>query len=640
MSGRATPDSSAGEGLADPAWTEAVCKASEFVTIIDTNFRIRFINRVQPGLHDVVGTPVFDYVDPRFHETLREAVRAAGEDHRPQHFESEAVGPHGETSIYSNWVTALTGPETDALISITATDITHLRRMEEALEDSRETLRSLVDNAPDYIMLVDREHQIVFVNRIAMGYTVPSVIGSTVESHVPESERAMVHDAIEHVFETGEHERYQIRLEAPDGSYWFSTRLGPILRDGEVVRVTLISTDVTDQVVAEQEQQRLRADLAQAQKMEALGQLTGGIAHDFNNLLTVIGGNLELLGRRSNDPDRVKQSTEAALRGIERAAALTERLLAFSRKQPLQPRATELNGLVRHMEDLLRRTLGATVEIRTSLSPVLHPCLVDAAQLENALLNLALNARDAMSGGGILTISTSNAQTRDAGSYLGGMLAAGDYVRLDVTDRGCGMQAEDLERVFEPFFTTKDRERGSGLGLSMVYGFVTQSGGQVHIESEVDTGTCVSLFLPRAETLVMELEHPTPGPDAEPRGAGELVLVVEDEPQVLETSLRLLRTFGYRTRKAGDAEQALAILESTPDIQLLLTDVILPGGTNGVQLAQRALALRPELPVLYISGFADHAFADAGVSEKTIDFLPKPFTRAELAARVHRALKR
>jgi signal transduction histidine kinase/CheY-like chemotaxis protein len=377
----------------------------------------------------------------------------------------------------------------------------------------------------------------------------------------------------------------------------------------------------------------------QLQKMEAVGQLTGGIAHDFNNMLAIVIGSLNLIQRRLAKGDtNIDKYIEGAIEGATRAATLTSRLLAFSRQQPLSPEPVDVNRLVAGMSELLRRTIGEEVRLETVLAGGLWRSHADPSQLENAILNLAVNARDAMPGGGKLTIETANAYLDEAYAAENGGLTPGQYTMLAVTDTGGGMTPEVIAKAFEPFFTTKDVGRGTGLGLSQVYGFVRQSGGHVKIYSEAGQGTSVKLYLPR---FVGAEERPAAVRDAErltPAGhPREIVLVVEDEDRVRQFAVEALRELGYTTLHAEGAASALRVLDAHPDVTLLLTDIVMPD-VNGRRLADEALKRRPTLKVLYMTGFTRNAVVHNGVLDPGVNFLQKPFTLDQLAGKVRAVL--
>jgi signal transduction histidine kinase len=391
--------------------------------------------------------------------------------------------------------------------------------------------------------------------------------------------------------------------------------------------------------VAEEVARRAMAEeaLRQAQKMEAVGQLTGGVAHDFNNLLTVIIGGLDTIKRsQPGDQARIARAADMALQGAQRAASLTGRLLAFSRRQPLEPRPLELNTLVREMTELLHRTLGEDIELEGVLAPRLWVVEVDQNQLESAILNLAVNARDAMPEGGKLTIETANTALDESYAATDAEVIPGQYVMIAVSDTGTGMPKDVLARVFEPFFTTKETGRGTGLGLSMVYGFVKQSGGHVTIYSEEGQGTTVKLYFRRyiGETCEQAalVESPVPA-----SSDGEIVLVVEDNDDVRAYSTMILAELGYVVLQASEADTALNMLRSEQRIDLLFTDVVLPGKSGRV-LADTARTLRPDLKVLFTTGYSRNAIVHQGRLDAGVQLISKPFTFEQLAARVRDVL--
>jgi signal transduction histidine kinase/CheY-like chemotaxis protein len=395
--------------------------------------------------------------------------------------------------------------------------------------------------------------------------------------------------------------------------------------------------------VAAQSLETQRADietlhdhLRQAQKMEAVGHLTGGIAHDFNNLMTVILGNSEMLSEELEDNPRLKNLADTSLAASERAADLTRSLLAFARKQPLNPRRVDLNDLLSRMKGLLDRALGETVDCVFVPGAEIWPALVDATQIESAVLNLAINARDAMPEGGRLTIESANVTLDDDYCHAHAGATPGDYIAICVTDTGTGMTAEVIEKAFDPFFTTKEVGKGSGLGLSMIYGFVKQSNGHVNIYSEVGRGTSVKLYLPRADAS----HRPAAGTAAEEivRGQGETILIVEDNDIVHVHVVTLVNELGYRTVSARDGAEALAILKGPDPIDLLFTDIVMPGGMSGIDLAREAAVLRPGLKVLYTSGYSENTVVHDGRLGACSQFLNKPYRRLELAAKIYRAL--
>lgn len=396
----------------------------------------------------------------------------------------------------------------------------------------------------------------------------------------------------------------------------------------------------TNRQLTEEAENRAAAEaqVRQMQKMESIGQLTGGVAHDFNNMLAIVIGSLDMARRRlGSDPAKARECVDNAMEGAERAAQLTARLLAFSRQQPLAPKPVDANKLVGGMSELLRRTIGENVRIETVLAGGLWAAFIDGAQLENAVLNLCVNGRDAMPDGGRLTIETACTHLDDAYAAAHDEVTPGQYVMVSVTDTGTGMPPEVIERAFDPFYTTKGVGKGTGLGLSQVFGFVKQSGGHVKIYSEPGVGTTVKLYLPRhfgeAEAAAAEAaagELPRAKDD-------EIILVVEDEDQVRHMSVDALRELGYVVVQASDANQALTVLEIQPRIDLLFTDIVMPD-MNGRILSDRAREKRPDLKVLYTTGYTRNAIVHNGMLDHDVAFLAKPFTIQQLAAKVREVL--
>ena len=425
-----------------------------------------------------------------------------------------------------------------------------------------------------------------------------------------------------------------------DGTRIF-TRLkaAPILGEGGEHLGSIASVvDVSEQRRAESEVQRLQQQLLQAQKMEAIGRLAGGVAHDFNNLLTAILGNAELIRGEAGVPPTVADSVEQIQRAGRRAAELTQQLLAFSRKQLLQPRILDLNTLVETLSKMLRRVIGEHIALDLKLAPGLGLVKADPGQLEQVVMNLAVNARDAMAGGGRLALATRNVDTTAADASRGFEVPRGRWVALAVSDTGIGMEETVKAHLFEPFFTTKERGKGTGLGLSTAYGIVKQSDGYIFVESEPGRGSIFTILLPRVEgreTVGEASDH-----EGRPRGGSETLLVVEDEPSVLSLATRMLEGFGYTVVGAHTPGEALARLAVDPSrVDLLVTDMVLTE-MSGRDMARRMQQQRPGLPVLFISGYADEAAFRAEVLDAGDAFLPKPFTRNALGAKVREVLDR
>jgi PAS domain S-box-containing protein len=470
-----------------------------------------------------------------------------------------------------------------------------------------------------------------------LGWSEAELIGRTSRWMEHPDDVAATQDRIHDLAQGNPVMRFDNRFRAKDGSYrTFSWTAVP---EGDLVYC--VARDVTEQRAHARALAETEAELRQAQKMETLGQLTGGVAHDFNNLLQIVSGNLDLLQRALPPGEaRLRGMAERAMAGAERAAILTQRLLAFSRQQPLSPKPTDPNRLVHGMWDLLHRTLGETVEVLWAGNPDAWAIEVDANQLENALLNLAVNARDAMPGGGKLTIEIANCEIGPNDVARDEDAVPGPYVLISVSDTGEGMDAATLRHAVEPFFTTKEVGRGTGLGLSMVYGFIKQSGGYMRVSSERGRGTSISLYLPRCVGETVAREDDPPARSA-PDGGHETILLCEDDDNVRAYSMEALKELGYTVISARDGASALAALDAADGaIDLLFTDVVLPGDMNGADVAQAAALRHPRLRTLYTSGYPRNAIVHHGRLDPGVDLLPKPFTYHDLAAKVRQVLDR
>ena len=533
---------------------------------------------------------------------------------------------------------------------VTAQDITERVATEQAQRATLERLKLLetaVARLNDIVLITEAEPidgpgpRIVFVNEAferRTGWKREEVIGRTPRLlQGPATQRAEL-DRIRRAMQAWEPVRAELINYTKDGQpFWVELDIVPLADErGWHTHWVAIERDITERKEVEQQ-------LQQSQRLESLGQLTGGVAHDFNNLLTVMLGNAELLAEQLPEGTLHRRLAQMIGAAAQRGAQLTQRLLAFARKQALEPRAVDLNRLIADLEPMLRRTLGAHIEVSHRAQPGLWPTLVDPTQLENALLNLAINAADAMPGGGRLRIETGHAEL-EAGHTLGqDGLEPGAYVTLTVTDTGSGIPAALLQRVFEPFFTTKERGKGTGLGLAMVYGFVKQSRGHVTIHSEpggVAPGTTVRIYLPRHGSAVAAeaAEAAEVETLAAPEGTGQHVLLVEDDPLVRDYARSQLQALGYVVLQAADGPEALVLLRGTARVDLLFTDVVMPGGMNGRQLAEAAFALRPGLPVLYASGYNANVLTRNGRLDEGVLLLGKPYRRADLARKLHEAL--
>jgi PAS domain S-box-containing protein len=543
----------------------------------------------------------------------------------------------------------------------------------DTLEESERQFRTLADNMSQLAWIAEPAGRIYWYNERWYSYT-----GTSHEAmmalgwrslHHPDH-RQRVETRLQRCFATGSLWEDTFPLRGKDGQYrWFLSRALPIRDErGNITYWLSTSTDITAQVSAEdalrelnesleqrvaertrelaQSNERLQVEISEraqaeealrhAQKMDAIGQLTGGIAHDFNNMLTGVLGALDLIQRRvaAGRVSEIDRYIEAAMSSANRAASLTHRLLAFARRQSLNQRPVDVNHMVMSMEELLRRTIGESIELEVDLHTTSCLTNTDEHQLENALLNLVINARDAMPDGGRLLIQTElthNALLQDA-------LAPGDYVRLRVQDTGLGMSSEVIARAFDPFFTTKPIGQGTGLGLSMVYGFISQTGGRVSISSEEGRGTRIDLLLP-CHHEAAQTPAAVPRSIEAPRAPqGERVLVVEDEPDVRMLVVDVLKELGYRVEVACDSHEALPVLQGVEPVDLLVTDVGLPG-LNGRQLAEIARQHRPGLKVLFMTGYAREAEVRGDFLDHGMDLLTKPFTIDELAQRVRHLIE-
>ncbi|MBT5878451.1 MAG: PAS domain-containing protein, partial [Rhodospirillaceae bacterium] len=496
-------------------------------------------------------------------------------------------------------------------------------------------LRSIIDQMPALVSLKDLQGRYLMANKgfeTIIGTRREDVIGKTsFEIGLDKAAAQSITLQDRRVLETGVAQFEERKFETESGSYFRNGVKFPVFdANGVMTGIGTVSVDIAERKAIEDQ-------LRQAQKMEVVGQLTGGVAHDFNNLLGVIIGNLDFLGEEIDGNKDQEEYVAIATRASLQAAELTNRLLAFSRRQALSPKIVDLNALIHGMTDLLERTLGETISIRAILPADLKLVLVDASQLETALLNLAVNALHAMPGGGLLTIETCNTELDREYTERHDEVAAGDYVMMAISDTGVGMSSDVLDQVFEPFFTTKDVGEGSGLGLSMVFGFLKQSGGHISIYSEEGEGTTVKLYFPVSK-VDTQPSIADSEPAAIPLGSGETVLIVEDNLDLLNMAVKCVSSLGYKTLTALNAQEALTVFGDGAGIDVLFTDVVLPGGVNGVALAKAALERRPTLRVLYTSGYTENAIVHNGVIDDDIVLVEKPYRRETLSYRLREIL--
>ncbi|HWT11193.1 MAG TPA: PAS domain S-box protein [Allosphingosinicella sp.] len=556
------------------------------------------------------------------------ALRTAAEEGK---FESEGWRVRKDGTRF--WASVVIDPVHDdsgALVGFAkiTRDISDKKEAERALFASEQRFRTLVEGVRDYaIYMLDQDGRITNWNAGASaikGYRADEIIGQHFSRFYTSEDQANGEPAraLETALREGKYEKEAWRVKK-DGSYfWASVVIDPIYDDkGEFVGFAKITRDMTERRRAQIELEEARTALFQAQKLQALGELTGGIAHDFNNLMTVIRGSADLLRRGNLTEEKRRRYLDAIVETSDRAATLTSHLLAFSRRQPLRPQVIDVNVRLDAIGEVLSRTLGSQIEVELDLAPDLWPSEVDAAELETALLNAAFNARDAMPGGGRLTIATSNAPSE-----------GGDLIAIALSDTGEGMNQEVMDRAFEPFFTTKPVGKGTGLGLSQIHGFAAQSGGRAEIRSSPGAGTTVCIFLPRATKPLAEAQHGQPQPQLPP---GLTVLLVEDNPHVLAFAEQLLEELQCKVLAAESGEQALALLDEGHAVDLLFADVVMPG-MSGVELARTVRASLPSLPVVLATGYSDEILSGAGSG---MEILRKPYDPRTVGAAIIAALE-
>ncbi|HEY5617061.1 MAG TPA: PAS domain S-box protein [Vicinamibacterales bacterium] len=514
-------------------------------------------------------------------------------------------------------------------------DVTARKQLETALRESEHRCRTLADAAQDSIFIVNRAGRIEYANTVSaarFGLSSADVVGKRLDGVFSKTTAAEMWREVSTVFETGRRQLVEQRFESPTGELWLETWLVPVETEGgEVQSIMGIARDVT-------ERKSLERQFLQAQKMEAVGRLAGGIAHDFNNLLTAILGYCELLRDRVPDASDALADIHEIRTAGERASRLTRQLLAFSRKQPMMRQTVDLNALIADVHRMLGRLLGEDIDLSVTAAPDLWPVIADPGQVEQVLLNLAVNARDAMPKGGRLAIATANVQLDDAFVQRRPGAVAGPYVSVTVQDTGCGMTSEVLTHAFEPFFTTKSQGKGTGLGLSTVYGIVKHNGGYITIDSEPAVGTVVTVLWPKGKSDGDGSSARSETPVERPLGGSETILLVEDDPGIRALMRKSLEPYGYHVIEAHDVSQAMAIAATgNGQIDLLLSDVIMPG-LHGPDLAQRIVADRPRIKTLYVSGFPGSHLLEPKGSCQRIAYLAKPFTPQALAMKVRECL--
>ena len=515
------------------------------------------------------------------------------------------------------------------------TDITDRKRAEEALRASEAELRALFGAMTDVILVLDAEGRYLKIAPTNPSYLYKpraDLVEKTLHQVFPKEEADFFLAHIRRALSEERMHRVEYKLQIDKTEVFFEGCVSPLSRDS----VVWIGRDITEQKKAEAERKNLEQQFLQSQKVEAVGQLAGGIAHDFNNLLTAITGYSQLSMARLTSNDPLRSNLEEIKKAGDRAVSLTRQLLAFSRKQMLQPKVLDLNLLVSDLERMLRRLIGENIELRSILDPALGNVKADPGQIEQIVMNLVVNARDAMPHGGKLTIETANIFLDDEYAKHHIAVRSGDYVMLAISDNGCGMNEETRARIFEPFFTTKEVGKGTGLGLSTVYGIVKQSGGNIWAYSEVGKGTIFRVYLPRVSGDAEEYKRRTE-PERAPQGC-ETILLVEDDQTVRRLTCEILVRYGYKVLNAAHGDEALIVCKRFANtIDLLLTDVVMPR-MSGREVANQIAALRPEMKVLFMSGYTDEAIVHHGVLDANTPFIQKPFAPDALAQKVRDVL--
>ncbi|WP_083301906.1 hybrid sensor histidine kinase/response regulator [Kozakia baliensis] len=654
------------------------------ISFIDRDQTYRFVNRYYEewfGLDrkDIINRPIREVIGEEYYQSRRLEIERALTGEPIIREISLPCRKGGQRMVEMNYLPRIEADGSVPGFYVFSVDMQERVDHRKALERSNRRFQAAIEAAHGILWVTDAQANMVHDQQGWSSWTGQSYAqfaGQGWMDAVHPDDRAAVREAWRQASASREVYVIEHRMRRHDGVYRnFLVRGMPILNDdGEIVEWVGIHTDITHQRAAEaalreqadhlarQVRHRERAELqlrelnenlearviaeiaerratemklAQAQKMETVGKLTGGVAHDFNNLLQVISGNLQLLSKDIAGQLRAEGRVANAMAAVSRGSKLASQLLAFGRRQALEPKVVNVTRFVQGMDDILRRALGESIEIETIYSGGLWNTFIDPAQIENALLNLAINARDAMDGIGKLTIELANTHLDDTYALSHDEVEPGQYVMLAVSDTGCGMTPNIIEKVFEPFFSTKAEGKGSGLGLSMVYGFVKQSGGHVKIYSEPGHGTTIRLYLPRA----MESEDIEVVIDAAPAtGGSETVLVVEDDDEVRATVVEMLSDLGYAVLKACDAANALAVIESGIPIDLLFTDVVMPGTMKSPELARKACQRLPNLAVLYTSGYTENSIVHGGRLDAGVELLSKPYTREAMARKVRHVL--
>jgi PAS domain S-box-containing protein len=592
--------------------------------------------RVSPSSKAILGyAPVemlghigIDFIHPDDLESTRTEMRLARRGQQIRNFETRYIRKDG-SPVVLDWTGVWS--ESEQRHFFIGRDMTAQKLLEEAEHDAKETLTAVIDASPVAILCLAPDRTVIVWSRAAeqiFGYTAKETIGRPYML-VPEGQEAEYGDLFGRALAGETLRDIRVARRRKDGTIVdISFDAAPMHDSGRVKAVAYALSDIT-------ERNKLEQQLRQAQKMDAIGQLTGGVAHDFNNMLTVITGTIDILAQGVADEPELSAIAKLISEAADRGAELTSHLLAFARKQPLQPRPTDIRQLATEAARLLGPTLGEHFDIKWRLSEDTSPAMVDPGQLVTAIVNLAVNARDAMPDGGQLTIESGNVILDEDYANAHSEVTPGRYVMIAVSDTGPGIPASIRDKVFEPFFTTKDPGKGTGLGLSMVYGFVKQSGGHIKLYSEEGHGTTFKIYLPHSGETSSVLESLSA---SEVSGGDETIFVVEDDPIVRSSVTVQLESLGYRVMTAANAQDALAIVDSGAAFDLLFTDVIMSGSMNGRRLAEETAKRRGQLKVLFTSGYTENAIVHHGRLDPGVLLLPKPYRKSDLARMIRQAL--